>query len=211
MASNQRTYPNTYFAWYNDDNRLAVVSKDTENVSGERTTELYDTWQGQGDLSGTITNIAESGGTATITSATHNLETGDRVTISGTTNYNGTYTVTVTDSNIFTIPGISGSPADETSGKFVVKFINDGIRITYTSKYEKIDPSVSNYITKDLRSDYGLDSGMQVALLYYVKARLYEDIGDMEKSQYFRKLFYREIKQYPSRKTGVRVLAVPNL
>ena len=67
MASNQRTYPNTYFAWYNDDNRLAVVSKDTESVSGERTTELYDTWQGQGDLSGTLSDIDGNGTTATAT------------------------------------------------------------------------------------------------------------------------------------------------
>lgn len=212
MASNQRTYPNTYFAWYNDDNRLAVVSKDTENVSGERTTELYDTWQGQGDLSGTLSDIDGNGTTATATaSANHNLEVGDRITISDShSDYNNTFTVASVPSNTTFTFSSSSSQTNQT-GKFVIKFINDGIRITYTSKYEKIDPSVSNYITKDLRTDYGLDSGMQVALLYYVKARLYEDIGDMEKSQYFRKLFYREVKQYPSRKTGVRVLAVPNL
>jgi len=214
MASNQRTYPNTYFAWYNDDNRLAVVSKDTESVSGERTTELYDTWQGQGDLSGNITAFANYtstvSGTTKATCTDHGLETGDRVTITSLPDsyYNGTYSITSINSNEFYF---TKAYSAEDSGKFTVKFINDGIRITYTSKYEKIDPSVSNYISNDLRSDYGLDSGMQVALLYYVKARLYEDIGDMEKSQYFRKLFYREVKQYPSRKTGVRVLAVPNL
>ena len=52
---------------------------------------------------------------------------------------------------------------------------------------------------------------MQISLLYYVKARLYEDIGDMEKASYFRKLFYREMKQYPSKRTGIRVLSVPNI
>jgi hypothetical protein len=25
MATNKRTYPNTYFTWYNDDNRLAIL------------------------------------------------------------------------------------------------------------------------------------------------------------------------------------------
>ena len=48
-------------------------------------------------------------------------------------------------------------------------------------------------------------------LVDYVKARLYEDIGDMEKAGYFRKLFYREMIQYPSKRTGVRILSVPNL
>tara|TARA_Y100000593_G_C4314660_1_gene340211 strand:- start:2294 stop:2692 length:399 start_codon:yes stop_codon:yes gene_type:complete len=51
MAINKRTYPNSYFAWYNDDDRLAIVSHDTTNTSGERTNEKYDTYQGS-----TVTN-----------------------------------------------------------------------------------------------------------------------------------------------------------
>ena len=46
MATNKRTYPNDYFAWYNDDDRLAVLSQDTTATSGERTQEKYDTYQG---------------------------------------------------------------------------------------------------------------------------------------------------------------------
>ena len=46
MATNKRTYPNSYFAWYNDDDRLAVLSQDTTATSGERTQEKYDTFQG---------------------------------------------------------------------------------------------------------------------------------------------------------------------
>ena len=46
MATNKRTYPNNYFAWYNDDNRLAILSEDTTVSSGERTKEKYDTYQG---------------------------------------------------------------------------------------------------------------------------------------------------------------------
>ena len=52
---------------------------------------------------------------------------------------------------------------------------------------------------------------MQNALLCYVKARLYEDQGDMQKSQYFRQMHEKAIKQYPSRKSGVRQLSVPRL
>jgi len=51
MATNKRTYPNDYFAWYNDDDRLAILTQDTTATSGERTTEKYDTFQGD-----TITN-----------------------------------------------------------------------------------------------------------------------------------------------------------
>ena len=128
----KRTYPNEYFAWYNDDNRLAIIVQDTTNDSTERTTEKYDTYQ-----------------------------------------------------------------SDD---------VSDGIRIYYNSKYLSVDD-----LDSDLYTDTGVDSGLQVCILYYVKARLYEDAGDMEKSQYFRKLFYRELKQYPSRKSGTRRLSVPNL
>ena len=30
MATNKRTYPNDYFAWYNDEDRLAILSEDTQ-------------------------------------------------------------------------------------------------------------------------------------------------------------------------------------
>jgi len=44
-----RSYPNNYFAWYNDDDRIAIVVLDTTSTSGERTKEKYDTWQNSGD------------------------------------------------------------------------------------------------------------------------------------------------------------------
>ena len=42
-----RNYPNSYFAWYNDDDRLAIVCQDTTSTSGEKTKEKYDTYQGE--------------------------------------------------------------------------------------------------------------------------------------------------------------------
>jgi hypothetical protein len=132
MATNKRTYPNDYFAWYNDDNRVAILTQDTTATSGERTSEKYDTYQGD----------------------------------------------------------------DETNG----------LRITYHSKYETI-----NAQTDDLKTDGGLDSGMHVSVLCYVKARLLEDMGDLQKSQYFRTMYEKMMKSYPLRKTGVRALSVPRL
>ena len=51
MATDKRTYPNTYFAWYNDDKRVAILTEDTTATSGERTKERYDTYQGS-DVTG---------------------------------------------------------------------------------------------------------------------------------------------------------------
>jgi|TARA_R100001530_G_C4226677_1_gene131496 hypothetical protein len=132
MATNKRTYPNTYFTWYNDDNRVAILTEDTTATSGERTTEKYDTYQG------------------------------DDVT--------------------------------------------NGLRITYHSKYETIDAQ-----TEDLKTTGGLDSGLHPAVVCYIKGRMFEDAGDIQRAQYFRAMYDKMVKQYPLRKTGVRHLAVPRL
>ena len=77
----ERNYPNDYFAWFNDDQRLAILCLDTTSTtSSERTTEKYDTFQGSGNLSGTITGVTRSSTTATYTaSAAHGLAINDRV------------------------------------------------------------------------------------------------------------------------------------
>ena len=132
MAVNKRTYPNSYFSWYNDDQRIAILSQDTTTTSGERTKEKYDTYQG----------------------------------------------------------------SDVTSG----------LRITYTAKYVKVDAQTDNLTTTS-----GLDSGLHPSVVCYVKARMFEDIGDLQKAQYFRVMYEKMMKQYPLRKSGVRSLAVPRL
>ena len=132
MAINKRTYPNDYFAWYNDDNRVAIVCEDTTATSGERTKEKYDTYQGSD--------------------------------------------------------------------------VSSGLRITFHSKYETVSA-----VTENLKTNIGLDSGLHPAIVCYIKARLFEDAGDLQKSQYFRTMYEKMMKQYPSRKSGVRSLAVPRL
>ena len=132
MATEKRTYPNSNFAWYNDDNRLAIVCQDTTAVSGESTKEKYDTYQ-NADVSG-------------------------------------------------------------------------GLRITYSSKFETVDEQ-----TDDLKTNIGLDSGLHPALVCYIKSRLFEDMGDLQRAQYFRNMYEKNINQYPTRKSGVRALAVPRL
>tara|TARA_Y100001973_G_C5197386_1_gene335199 strand:- start:2233 stop:2628 length:396 start_codon:yes stop_codon:yes gene_type:complete len=129
----KRDYPNDYFCWYNDDERLAILCLDTTSTdSSERTNERWDTYQ-----------------------------------------------------------------SDDTT---------NGLRITYHSKYEKLTS-----LTDSLKNKGGLDSGLHNSIVCYVKARLLEDAGDIQKAQYFRAMYERTLKQYPSRKSGVRGLSVPRL
>ena len=207
----ERNYPNDYFAWFNDDQRLAILSLDTTSTdSSERTTEKYDTFQGDGNLSGNITATSTSS-TVVITSASHGLITGDRVVISGTTTYDGNRTITKDDANSFSITD-SNSTSNEgaVSGvTWVSLFIDNGLRITYKSKFEEI--LVADALTKDLDTDYGLDTSLQPSLVCYVKSRLYEDQGNFEQSNYFRQMYESSMMKQRSRKSGVRGLAVPNL
>ena len=132
MATNKRTYPNSYFTWYNDDQSLAILTQDTTATSGERTQEKYDTYQGSD--------------------------------------------------------------------------VSNGIRITYKSKYGTIDAQ-----TEDLKTEAGLDSGLHPAVVCYIKGRMFEDAGDVQRAQYFRAMYDKMVKQYPLRKSGVRSLAVPRM
>jgi hypothetical protein len=201
----ERNYPNDYFAWFNDDQRLAILSLDTTSTdSSERTTERYDTFQGTGNLSGTISDLDGSGSTATATSTSHGLATNDRVEISGTTTYDGNYAVTVSSANIFTFSH-SGSTSNET-GTFTSLFIDNGLRMTYKSKYETVSA-----ITEDLDDDIGLDTSLQPSLVCYLKSRLYEDQGNFEQANYFRQMYETQMMKQRSRKSGVRSLSVPQL
>ena len=210
----KRDYPNNYFAWYNDDKRLALVALDTTSTSGERTKEKYDTFQGDGDLSGTITAFADYSGTVSGTTrvydTSHGLDTGDRVSITSSpdsyydtasSNSDGNYEITKIDADYFYI---SATYSAEDSGTWTSLFVDKGLRITYHSFYDT--PSSTD---NDLESDLGLGSGLHNCLICYMKARLYEDQGDLDKAMYFRKIYEKNVAQYPSRKSGIRALSVP--
>ena len=204
MAS--RTYPNDYFAWFNDDQRLAILCLDTTSTtSSERTTERYDTFQDGGNLSGTITATSTSAGASVnVTSASHGLTTDDRITISSTTSYDGTYSITLVDANTFTISATNSTSTE--TGSWVSLFVDDGLRITYKSKFETVTA-----VTEDLDDDIGLDTSLHPQLVCYMKSRLYEDQGNFEQANYFRQMYENQMMKQRSRKSGVRGLSVPNL
>ena len=208
-----RNYPNSFFAWFIDDQRLAILSLDTTSTdTSERTTEKYDTFQGTGNLSGTITDLDGDQTTATATSASHGLDTDDRVTISGTTNFNGDYTIERTDANIFTFSDPNDSSYSNETGTFTSLFIDNGLRMTYKSKYETIEVTTNgSHLSEDLDDDIGLDTSLHPSLVCYMKARLYEDQDNFEQANYFRQMYEGIMMKQRSRKSGVRGLAVPNL
>ena len=213
MATNKRTYPNSNFAWYNDEDRLAIVCEDTTATSGERTKEKYDSFQGAGNLSGTITTFANNGdGTVRVTDTAHGLITGDRITISSSpdsyyntasSNSDGNYSITLVSDDTF---DITVTYEAEDSGTWTSLFIDNGLRITFHAKYEE-----ATLTTNNLQSDLGLDSALHNAVLCYVKSRLYEDDEDLEYSQYFRQMYEQKIKKFRGRRSAVRHLAVTRL
>jgi hypothetical protein len=210
MATNKRTYPNSNFAWYNDEDRIAIVCEDTSQTGSETISEKYDTFQGTGNLSGTISSFADYNGTVAGTtkatcSASHGLATGDRVTITSSPDgdLDGNYSITRIDDDEFYF---SKSHVAESSGTFTSLFIDNGLRITYAAKYGTIDAQ-----SEDLKTDAGLDSGLHPAVLCYVKGRMFEDAGDLQKAQYFRGMYDKMMRQYPLRKSGVRTLSVPKM
>ena len=128
-----RDKPNDYFAWYNDDDRLAIVERQTS------TTEAKGVTSGEYD--------------------------------------------TYTDSTV-----------------------TDGIKITIHSKYE-----TATNLTDDLQTTCGLNDTMHASVLDYVKARALEDMGRLEQSVYFMRKYEEGVTKKASRKSGVRVLLVPEL
>tara|TARA_R100001082_G_scaffold26074_1_gene12922 strand:+ start:546 stop:950 length:405 start_codon:yes stop_codon:yes gene_type:complete len=134
MATNSRTFPNNYFAWYNDDKRIAIVAVDRETSSSEQTKEKYDTYQ----------------------------------------------------------------DAD----------VSNGLRITYNAKYETIS---TDNLTGEMSATHGVDTGLQQCVVCYVKARMLEDKGEFQQAAYFRQMYEKMLKQYPTRKSGIRQLSVPHM
>ena len=106
----------------------------------------------------------------------------------------------------------SSNSTGETTKEKYDTFQNDGVditaglRITYHSKYEELSS-----ISHDLKINGGLDSALHTAALCYVKSRLFEDAGDLQKAQYFRQMYEVKVKKHRGRKSGVRNLSVTRL
>ena len=78
--------------------------------------------------------------------------------------------------------------------------------MTIHSKYE----TASN-LSDDLYTTCGLNDTLHTVVLDYVKSRVLEDMGDMQKSVYFFSKYMEGVQKKSTRKSGVRILLVPEL
>ena len=150
----KRNFPNDYFAWYNDDDRLAIVCED-------------------------------SGGSYCSISGYNNKTDCEAVS--------GTWVV-------------AGKTTTDKYDTYTGASVTNGIRIHFHAKYGQV-----SQITDDLRADSGVDTSLHPAIIDYVKSRLLEDAGDLQRAAYYKEKYERTIKQYPHRKSGIRALSVPRL
>jgi hypothetical protein len=100
-----------------------AVRSELPSHYGAVTTAFLEINNRNGDnlFTASITAFADAGGgSVTVTSAAHGLASGDKVTISGTTNYDGTYTLTAAATNTFTITATW--VADDATGDWEAQF-----------------------------------------------------------------------------------------
>ncbi len=96
---------------------LAIRSDTIESVASIVTTDLA------------VDIDQHDGSTARVTSVAHGLVDGDRVTIAGTTNFDGTYQVEVETADIFYI-SVSGGPFGDESGTAHYAMVTTAARVT---------------------------------------------------------------------------------
>ena len=110
--------------------------------------------------------------------------------------------------------------------------IDDGLNYTYTSgsgidipsgtsNYKSPLTAVTNgleieYVThapiEDEGSDIPVASYLQKALVYYVKARIAEDVMDVERKEYFMREFRKMVEKHENAKTtGPRMIMPGNM
>ena len=93
---------------------------------------------------------------------------------------------------------VEKNEAEDATGKIIKEFksttisVGMGLRIRYKANYRPVSK-----ITDDLDTYSNLHESLHPALVCYVKARMYEDLGDIEKSQYFRNMYEVAIRKFP--------------
>tara|TARA_R110002051_G_scaffold19567_1_gene54369 strand:- start:714 stop:1136 length:423 start_codon:yes stop_codon:yes gene_type:complete len=80
------------------------------------------------------------------------------------------------------------------------------LRVTYHSRYGPITG-----LEQDINTDIGLKYGLHLALLDYVRSRLEEDNGDLQKASFYFGRFTKRVKQFPYRKSAIRSIQPFNL
>jgi len=90
--------------WNNNGNPTVIETANTPIMVRETTTGLVNGWTYNAGSTGLISQFADGTGKVNVNCEEHLLETGDEVSIRGTTNYNGIWTITNIDQDWFSIP-----------------------------------------------------------------------------------------------------------
>lgn len=111
------------FPYYNQTMHSAVSAQDSSGrkffIGAGYNGHAHTCFKGNTDAGGSISAFADGGGgKVEVTSNNHKLESGAKVVISGTTNYNGTFTISDTAENTFEITDTW--VADDATGSFIV-------------------------------------------------------------------------------------------
>lgn len=94
-----------------------------------------------------------------------------------------------------------GPGSDRAQWKSPKETITSGLEIVFTYNPLPEDSVDESYIIP-------LQPYLNKALVYYVKAKYLEDMGDLEKREYFMGKFYKQIEKYNNSKVaGVRIVA----
>lgn len=95
-----------YAEMFFNDNAVAttIETADTPIMLRNTTTGLLNGWTYNTGSTGAITAFSDGTGKVNVASGTHGLETGDVISIRGTTNYNGLWEITKIDGDNFSIP-----------------------------------------------------------------------------------------------------------
>ena len=82
----------------------------------------------------------------------------------------------------------------------------DRLRVHYHARYSPISD-----LDQDINTDIGLKYGLHLALLDYVRSRLEEDEGNMDKASFYFARFTSRIKKFPYRRSSTRSIQPYNL
>lgn len=231
MATDKRSKPNSYFAWYvdqkNANNRLAILEKKTTTDNDGTHDDGWQSFSGKN-----YDHFKVENGTVTV----------DDMLVTKTSAYTGT-----SDTTIYIKITLNAVPNDSfawstdditySSNKLCDTSevdLGNGIKITFSSlggfvlddkwsftayannsngiKYEGVShyKEVSSE-SDDLTSTCGLDKGVDISLIDYMKFRLLEDMGKLQEATYFWKKFKDKVRRFPNRMTGRRRIKVPKL
>lgn len=82
----------------------------------------------------------------------------------------------------------------------------NGIRIEYHLAYIAAQSAI-----QDLQKHLGIPVALHSCLVDYMKSRLHEDMKSYETASYHYKKYKNQMKKYPARLSGIRVLSVPRM